>query len=141
MKLMVLKPFKLKTKDGPKLYQPGEVFETLSPKAQVYIREGFFKAVEEPRPPLRPGWVVAFKDKHGRIDGGTVRGCSSVSGGWSITLSDGRTFRDREILSVGRIENGQWLASWTVKVWGLDGDRKVWPAGVKPKGKEVKQCA
>lgn len=51
MKLMVLKPFQLKTKDGPKLYKPGEVFESVSPKAQAYIKEGFFKPVEEPKAP------------------------------------------------------------------------------------------
>ena len=89
MKLMALKPFKLKTKDGPKLYQPGEVFETCSPKAVVYIQEGFFKPVEEPKPPILPGWVIAHRGRDGRVEDGTVKECKAVSGGWVFTLEDG----------------------------------------------------
>lgn len=127
MKLMVLKPFKLKTKDGPKLYQPGEIFESQPPKAQAYIQEGYFKPIEEPKPPIRPGWVVAYRGKDGRIDGGTVKECKAISGGWAFTLGDGRQLRDREVLSVGQIEQGQWLKAWTVRDWGLESPESVIP--------------
>jgi hypothetical protein len=123
VKLMALKPFKLKTKDGPKLYQPGEIFETCSPQAGVYIQEGFFKPVEESRPPIRPGWVVAYQGRDGRVEAGSIKECKAKNSGWIIALEDGKTLQEKEILSVGKVENNQWIASWTVKDWGLDGNR------------------
>lgn len=75
-------------------------------------------------PPIRPGWVVAYRGRSGLIEGSAV--VSAISGGdcgWTFTLSNGIKLHDTEILSVGAVENGRWLGAWTVRDWGLDGKK------------------
>lgn len=79
--------------------------------------------------PILPGWTVAYRGSDGRIKGGTVKEASFKGDQWSFTLTEGGALRDNQILSVAEIKDGEWMGSWTVRDWGLDGNRRIWPKG------------
>lgn len=55
MKFMALRPLKLKTPTGPKVFKPGEVFTPKDPaKALELARLGLMKPLDGPKPYLTP---------------------------------------------------------------------------------------
>lgn len=77
--------------------------------------------------PIQPGWVVAFVGGKGLIEGASVREGIFREGHWVFTLENGMKLIDTKVLSVGAVVNGMWLGAWTVKEWGLDGGRCIFP--------------
>ena len=87
---------------------------------------------EPPRiPPLRPGWLVVYRDQAGHLRGGaddreqgTVRECRWQGSGWVLVLTNGESLSLSTIRAVGQTnEDGRLLAAWTVRDCGLDGTK------------------
>ena len=47
MKFSTTRPIKLQTPFGPRLYQPGEVFQADPEKARIYVERGLLTLIEE----------------------------------------------------------------------------------------------
>lgn len=73
-------------------------------------------------PPIKPGWVVAFRARSGLTEGGTVASATPSGSGWRFRLSCGVELSEHQILSVARVEGGRWLGAWTVAARGLSGE-------------------
>jgi hypothetical protein len=81
-------------------------------------------------PPLRPGWLVVYRDQAGKLRGGaderehgTVKNCQWHGTGWRLVLTSGEHLSLSSIRAVGRTnEAGQLLAAWTVREYGLEGN-------------------
>ena len=87
-------------------------------------------------PPLQSGWLVAYRDAHGRLCGGaddrahgTVERCAWSDSTWTVVLTDGPRLPLSMIRSVGRTDaTGQIVAAWTVREHGYDGDGPYRPS-------------
>lgn len=85
-----------------------------------------------PIPPLQPGWLVTYRNRQGKLSGGsgdrahgTVQECRWDSTGWTLYLTDGQQVSLSLIQAVGKADNmGHILAAWTVREHGIDGNRK-----------------
>lgn len=85
--------------------------------------------------PIHPGWLVAYRDRDGRLRGGcddrehgTVKEGLRSNLGWVFTLTDGSTLTGKQILSVAEVgKDSQVLRAWLVHRHGLDGIRRVFP--------------
>lgn len=99
--------------------------------------EGETVKVAPPTPPLRPGWLVAYRDRRGTLCGGcddrthgTVQACRWDEKGWTVQLTDGQRLPLSIIRSVGRTEStGQIVAAWTVREHGYDGEGPITRGG------------
>ena len=82
-----------------------------------------------PKPPLLPGWWIAYRDSRGKLRGGadepargTVAAMVTHPTGWVVRLTDGSTVHQTRVLSVGRTDGeGKLLEAWTVRDHGIDG--------------------
>jgi hypothetical protein len=89
--------------------------------------------IEEPVTPIRPRWLVAYRDRQGRLCGGsddrahgTVKECRWDGTGWTVHLTDGQQMPLSLIRAVGKTDDtGQILAAWTVREHGADGNGRV----------------
>lgn len=75
-----------------------------------------------PSSPLKPGWTISFYGTSGRVEGGKIKAGRIDFGRWIFTLEDGRELKEREILSVMRIEGGHLLGAWSVREHGIAGE-------------------
>ena len=83
----------------------------------------------QPIPPIRSGWLVAYRDQQGVLCGGcddrqrgTVRECQWRMGIWTVRLTDGQQLPLANIRSVGQTNGeGKIIAAWTVREHGYDG--------------------
>lgn len=95
-----------------------------SPQAEEVTKEA------SPTSPLAPGWLVAYRDRHGALCGGcddrqhgTVQECRWRVGGWTVHLTDGQQLPLTNIRSVGKTDDaGNVVAAWTVREHGYDGE-------------------
>jgi hypothetical protein len=86
-------------------------------------------SVEEPRPPLSSGWVVAYRGTDGQLRGGhddreagTVKGCRWDGYGWTVHLRNGDSVPLSRVVSVGQTDRtGRIVAVWLVREHGYDG--------------------
>ena len=84
---------------------------------------------EEPTPPLRPGWLVVYRDQRGALCGGcddrqhgTVKECRWAGVAWTVHLTDGQQLPLTSIRSVGKTDGeGRLVAAWSVRAHGYDG--------------------
>jgi len=84
-----------------------------------------------PQPPICSGWLVAYRDRTGKLRGGcdereagTVKECRWDEGKWTVCLTDGQQLPLLIILAVGKTDaHGHVLAAWDVKRHGYDGRR------------------
>lgn len=82
-----------------------------------------------PALPLAPGWLVAYRDRHGVLCGGcddrphgTVQECRWGGVSWTVHLTDGQRLPLVNIRSVGKTNGeGKLVAAWTVRECGYDG--------------------
>jgi hypothetical protein len=72
MKFTTTRPVTLKTKNGPRVFQPGEVFSGDPVKARPYIEAGIFKPVDGDDP-FKAGFELVY------------RRLSKIRGGWHRT--------------------------------------------------------
>ena len=87
-------------------------------------------ATPRPIPPIRPGWLVAYRDQRGALRGGcddrqrgTVEACRWDGNGWTLCLTDGQEMPLSIVRSVGQTDDaGQIVAAWTVREHGYDGE-------------------
>lgn len=83
-----------------------------------------------PDPPLCAGWLVAYRDRQGRLRGGcdernqgTVQACQWDGTTWTVMLTNGDCLPLSRIVSVGQTDSqGKVLAAWTVRAHGYDGE-------------------
>jgi hypothetical protein len=83
-----------------------------------------------PEPPLKVGWLVAYKDRQGRLRGGceereagTVQTCEWNGAGWVVTLPNGDRLPLSKIVSVAKTDpQGRILSAWTVREHGFNGE-------------------
>ena len=86
-------------------------------------------------PPLNPGWLVVYRDKTGKLRGGTderehgtVKECQWNSAGWRLLLTNGEHLSLLSIRAVGQTsKEGRLVAAWTVRECGLDGTSTTIP--------------
>jgi len=84
-----------------------------------------------PEPPLKAGWSVAYKDRQGRLRGGsdereagTVAACERTGSSWLVTLTNGDRLPLAKIVGVVRTDaQGRIVAAWTTREHGFDGER------------------
>ncbi|TKB64002.1 MAG: hypothetical protein E8D47_12190 [Nitrospira sp.] len=94
-------------------------------------------ATPQPIPPIRPGWLVAYRDQRGALCGGcddrqrgTVEVCRWNENKWTLCLTDGQEIPLSIVLSVGPTdEAGRIIAAWTVREHGYDGEGPVTRGG------------
>lgn len=90
---------------------------------------------EELLSPIQPGWLVAYRGPDGKLRGGcddrahaTVQTGERREAAWTFTLTDGTVLPARAIVSVAQVaQNGRIVAAWTVRNFGLDGERQCLP--------------
>ena len=95
---------------------------TLSPVAPI--------APPAPTWPLPAGWLVMYRDRSGRLRGGsderqcgTVTACRWDGRAWRVTVRTGTRVPLSRITSVGQTNSeGQVVASWTIREQGHDGE-------------------
>ena len=83
-----------------------------------------------PIPPLKRGWLVAYRDELGRLRGGCderdlgmVWSCQWDGSAWMILLLNGVTLPLRSVVSVAKVNGrGDVIAGWEVKACGYDGE-------------------
>lgn len=83
-----------------------------------------------PTPPLRSGWLVAYRDATGRLRGGaderdhgTVARCTWTGSAWTVRLTNGDELPLRRITAVAKTDaTGRILAAWEVRHCGFDGE-------------------
>jgi len=116
--------------------EPGAIFTATAEQAARLLEraQGKLQALtlppDPPVEPLQPGWLVAYRDRTGRLAGGaddrahgTVAGCTWDGSAWTVTLTDGQRLRLAAVLSVAKTdEAGQVLAAWSVRQHGYDGE-------------------
>lgn len=73
--------------------------------------------------PLRRGWRVAYCDLNGRLLDGIVVDMDTSPLRWTVRLESGLEISAHWIVGVTEIRNGRDIAGWTVKRFGLDGQR------------------
>lgn len=89
-------------------------------------------ATPKPIPPIRPGWLVAYRDRNGALCGGcddrqqgTVHECQWIGMAWIVLLTDGQRLSLTSIRSVGKTDSGgKIVAAWCVREHGYDGMKK-----------------
>lgn len=83
-----------------------------------------------PEPPIRSGWLVTYRDREGKLCGGsedrargTVTECRWESGKWTLRLTNGERVPLWRVQAVGQTDStGRILAAWTVREHGYDGE-------------------
>ena len=86
-------------------------------------------ATPQPILPIQPGWLVAYRDRHGTLSGGcddrkhgTVQECQWRMGIWTVRLTDGQQLPLTSIRSVGQTNSkGKVVSAWSVREHGYDG--------------------
>ena len=86
-----------------------------------------------PIAPLRPGWLVAYRDKTDRLRGGcderesgTVATCKWNGQGWRVTLTNGDIVPLACVCAVAKTDaRGEILAAWTTREHGYTGDEHL----------------
>lgn len=115
-------------------FEPGAVFTVTDNQAQRLLARapGKLQALtlppDRPIEPLQPGWLVAYRDRQGRLrggcderDAGTVAACQWDGTAWTVSLTDGQRLPLSRIRSVGQAdEAGQIVAAWIVRDHGYD---------------------
>jgi hypothetical protein len=90
-------------------------------------------ATPQPISPIRPGWLVAYRDRRGVLCGGcddrqhgTVDECRWDGKEWTVHLTDGQRLPLFIIRSVGQTDcAGRIVAAWIVREHGYDGEGPV----------------
>lgn len=85
---------------------------------------------KSPEPPICSGWLVTYRDRHGKLCGGsedrahgTVQECRWDGMSWTVHLTDGQRLPLSLILAVGKTDStGRILAPWAVREHGYDGE-------------------
>ena len=76
-----------------------------------------------PEPPLRPGWMIAYRDQRNRLQDGTVEHCALTLRGWSVHLTTGQTIPLPWVRSVRKTDaEGKVIAAWDTRAHGYDGE-------------------
>jgi hypothetical protein len=132
------KPLKVRLRVGEVHMQPGRPvrFSEEDGRKLLARAPGKVRCVT-PKPPLRAGWLVAYRDSDGRLRGGcddrqagTVATCQWDGVGWTIQLTSGEHLRLSRIASVAKTDSaGNILAAWTVREHGFNGEGPVTRGG------------
>ena len=85
--------------------------------------------ISQPIPPIRPGWLVTYRDAGGRVRGGcderdhgTVAAMAYSLSGWTVTLTDGTRLPLSVVRAVAQTDStGQVVEAWLVRAHGVDG--------------------
>lgn len=83
-----------------------------------------------PEPPIRPGWVIAWRDSEERLRGGhderavgVVVNCVWDEQGWQVELPSGDRIPLQAVTSVAKVNaRGKAIAAWLVREHGYDGE-------------------
>ena len=86
-----------------------------------------------PTAPLQLGWLIAYRDRSGRLHGGsderpygTVTGCYWNGESWRVTVLNGTSLPLSRITSVGKTDHtGAVVAAWTVREHGHNGEGPI----------------
>ena len=89
--------------------------------ADLYVAEG--QTMRNRPVPLRPGWLIAYREPRKPLLDGTVLRVEPGRAGWLIHLTNGFTVQSRHVKSVGKVEHGRVVSAWLVRSFGLDGQR------------------
>ncbi|MDC8450818.1 MAG: hypothetical protein LV473_21035 [Nitrospira sp.] len=90
----------------------------------IYIPGG------SPIPPIKPGWLVTYRKRDGRLCGGsedrahgTVKACVWNGIGWDVCLTDTQRMPLLAVRAVAKTDQaGRILAAWSVREHGYDGN-------------------
>jgi hypothetical protein len=130
MLIEATEPLRIKTQGREILLEPGKPVDLPRDRAEKLLRVASHSVrLVPPLSPILPGWLIAWRDRAGRLRGGcddrahgTVREAQWGADGWTFTLSSGEVVPMRRVVSVGRTDaTGQLVASWEVRGCGLDG--------------------
>ena len=84
--------------------------------------------LDGPQAPLRPGWLVSYRNQRGMLCGGcddrqhgTVGECCWTARGWAVHLTDGHQLPLTTIRGVTKPDG----TAWTVREHGYDGEGPV----------------
>lgn len=88
---------------------------------------------DSPIAPIRPGWLVAYRDPQGRLRGGsderdqgTVAKVTWVHGSWTVWLTNGQALSLSMVRSVGKTNaEGRVITAWTTRDCGYNGENKL----------------
>ena len=89
------------------------------------------KAEPQPISPIQPGWLIVWRDQAGWLRGGDEERARSTvvkseygPQGRVFHLSDGTAVPMRAITGVSKTDAcGAVVAGWTVRAWGLNGEK------------------
>jgi hypothetical protein len=107
-----------------------------SPARLVQASSAHPPVVPPPPTPVRPGWLVAFRDASGRLRGGckepeqgTVKEARFIADGWCLTVMDGTVLKARQVVAVTETDSaGRVVAAWQTARFGLTGRHALeWP--------------
>jgi hypothetical protein len=114
--------------------QPGHTIDLPVDKAERLLKRapGRVRLLDKPTQPIapiKPGWLVVYRDRIGKLCGGfddrehgTVRECRWNGAGWTVDLTDGQRMPLSMIRAIGQTDNkGRICAAWTVREHGFDG--------------------
>ncbi len=129
-KLLAKAPGKVQVTEPP-LVSPSWKRETVEAPLSTEAIPG----AKPPASPIKPGWLVAYRGPGGKLRGGcddrehgTVQTGERREAAWTFTLTDGTVLPARAIVSVAQVaQNGRIVAAWTVRNFGLDGERQCLP--------------
>lgn len=84
-------------------------------------------------PPLKSGWLVTYRDRLGKLQGGTddrthgtVKECRREAGRWLVCLTDGQELFLERIVCVAKVNSkGEILGAWTVREHGYNGEKEA----------------
>lgn len=118
----------METKEATGTKETKQTKELTEPEAACYST-AIGHTVAVPEAPLQAGWLVTYRDRSGRLCGGSLdRDHGSVAtmewtrGSWTVCLTDGQRLPLQAIRAVAKTDRcGTLLAAWTVKDHGYDG--------------------
>ena len=109
----------------------GALTSRTAPEAVAVVRFPSLEATQQPISPIRPEWLVVYRDHRWNLCGGcddrqhgTVQKCQWGGGSWTVHLTDGQRLPLASIRSVGKTDGeGKLIAAWSVREHGFDGMR------------------
>ena len=108
-----------------------ESLQILKPQEVSSISSKPIPSTSGPESPLKPGWLVVYRNTHGRLSGGpddringTVEACTWDGAAWTVLLTSGDRIQLGRVLAVSKTDAaGRVLTAWTVRAHGYRGDR------------------
>lgn len=95
------------------------------------LQDNRTSSAQSPEAPIRPGWLVAYRDRHGALVGGsddrargTVQECRWEAGRWTVFLTNGQQVPLSQVVGVVKTgATGRIIVAWTVRRHGYDGEQ------------------